>query len=231
MTIKSAKLKNTGEKLSGNAFFYVLILSIINVIVDIISSTAMNEVTNWWLYQITMTLYVLTMPLLAAAWVSYTYVVIHRGESINTLKKPVSFIMAPYFVYALIGLSNPFTGLFFRLSANMEYSRGILFMPLGVGFIMLYSLIGVIMVWFNRHKIFPRSNILLMASFFISTAISIWVQLANPGWLIINACYAIVYVWCDMTLEEQRRKVLYEKIKKQNLQLEEIAQKAEQAAQ
>lgn len=41
--------------------------------------------------------------------------------------------MIPYVVYSLLAASNPFTGLFFKLSPEMEYSRGILFMPIGAG--------------------------------------------------------------------------------------------------
>ncbi|NCB34070.1 MAG: response regulator, partial [Erysipelotrichia bacterium] len=59
----------------------------------------------------------------------------------------------------------------------------------------------------------------------------IWVQLANPGWLFINACYAIIYVWCDMTIEEQRRKVLAEELKQKNKQLEEAVERAGIASQ
>lgn len=33
--------------------------------------------------------------------------------------------------------------------------------------------------------------------------------MANPGWLIINAGYAIVYIWCDLIVEDQRRQELY----------------------
>ncbi len=91
----------------------------------------------------------------------------------------------------------------------MEYSRGILFMPIGVGAIMFYSAIGLVIVLFHRKKIVPPVNALLLITFFLITAIFTWIQLANPGWLIINAGYAIVYIWCDLTVEDQRRQELY----------------------
>ena len=87
--------------------------------------------------------------------------------------------------------TNPFTGLFFKLSENIEYERGIFFMPVGVGMIMLYSVIGLLMVIFYRKKLVPKTNVALMSAFFPVTAVFIWVQLANPGWLIINASYAM----------------------------------------
>lgn len=54
--------------------------------------------------------------------------------------------------------TNPFTGLFFKLSENIEYERGILFMPVGVGMIMLYSVIGLLMVIFYCKKLVPKTN-------------------------------------------------------------------------
>lgn len=46
----------------------------------------------------------------------------------------------------------------------------------------------------------------------------------------INASYAVIYVWCDITVEEQRRQVLYNEINRKNQELENVAQKAESAA-
>ena len=59
--------------------YFVLVFSIISVLIDIVSSAAMNWAASWWVYQITMTVYVASMPLLAAVWVGYAYVLIHRG--------------------------------------------------------------------------------------------------------------------------------------------------------
>lgn len=217
--------------IQGDSFFFVLVFSIISVIIDIVSSTAMNDVTNWWVYQITMTIYVISMPLLAATWVGYAYVVIHKDYPLKKLLKHISFMMIPYGIYALAALSNPFTGLFFKLSENLDYERGILFMPVGVGFIMLYSAIGLFLVIFYWKKITPRFNAVLMTAFFAITTTFIWIQLANPGWLIINASYAVVYVWCDISVEDQRRKELYKDIREKNDELKVVADKAEQAAQ
>ena len=125
--------------MQAKAFYMVLIFSIINVVIDIVSSLSMNWASDWWPYQITMTVYVMSMPLLAAVWVGYAYVLIHKNYEKKRLQRDISLIMFPYAVYMLVALSNPFTGLFFRLSQDMEYTRGPLFMSVGVGFIMLYS--------------------------------------------------------------------------------------------
>ena len=229
MFVKEFTQKAAKRDAQSNAFFMVLVFSIINVIIDIISSIAMNEATDWWLYEICMTTYVASMPLLAAVWVAYAYVTIHKNDGTQKLKRGIMTLMAPYIAYVFIAIPNPVTGWFFRLSSSMEYARGPLFMSVGVGFIMMYSILGMLLVIINRKKILPRINVALLLSFFITTACFIWVQLANPGWLIINASYAIVYVWCDITVEEQRRIELYEEINRKNAELKIAVERAETA--
>lgn len=230
MLLKERSQRRKRSDTQSNAFYLVLIVSILNVIIDIISSLEMNLALHWWPYQITMTIYTASMPLLAAIWVCYAYVLIHKDYTIKHLNRDMIAILAFYGVYALLALSNPFTELFFHLSKDMKYTRGVLIIPLGVGSIMAYSAFGLILVLVNFKKILPRSNAFLLMIFFLVTACSIWIQLANPGWLVINASYAVIYVWCDITVEEQRRQVLYNEINRKNQELENVAQKAESAA-
>lgn len=229
MLMKERPFHGRERDVQSRAFFQVLIISIFNVIVDIVSSQAMNSLPGWWLYQLVMTVYVATMPLLAAVWVAYAYVLIFKDRPTGALRKGILGLMIPYILYVLLALTNPFTGLFFRLSPTMEYSRGPLFMTVGVGMIMVYSAWGFLLVLCNRKRIFPRINVALLTSFFVTTAFFIWVQLANPGWLIINASYAIVYIWCDFTIEEERRAKLYRQINQKNIELKETAERAESA--
>ncbi len=230
MLLKERSQREKRSDTQSNAFYLVLIVSILNVIIDIVSSLAMNLALHWWPYQITMTIYTASMPLLAAIWVCYAYALIHKDYTIKHLNRDMIAILAFYGVYALLALSNPFTELFFHLSKDMKYTRGVLIIPLGVGSIMAYSAFGLILVLVNFKKILPRSNAFLLMIFFFVTACSIWIQLANPGWLVINASYAVIYVWCDITVEEQRRQVLYNEINRKNQELENVAQKAESAA-
>lgn len=151
--------------MQSDAFYVVLLLSIVSVIIDLVSSTAMNMASNWWVFQITMTVYVVSMPLLAATWVGYAYVLIHKDDHLGETLKKMTVIMLPYAAYSLLALTNPFTGLFFTLSENVEYKRGVLFMPVGVGFIMLYSFIGLILILFNRKKIVQSYNAGLLTAF------------------------------------------------------------------
>lgn len=231
MLIKNHLQRKDRDDMQGKAFYLVLIFSIITNTIDILSSVAMNHATNWWIYQLTMTLYVISMPLLAAVWVCYAYILIHKEEPGLSIRHNLTFILLPYAIYALVAASNPFTGLFFHLSLDMEYSRGILFMPVGVGSIMFYSAFGLIIVLAHRKKIQPSINVVLLTAFFVTTACFIWVQLANPGWLIINASYAVVYIWCDSTVEDRRRRELYHEISEKNIELKETAERAESATQ
>lgn len=230
MLIKEHSLRKEGQDVQGKAFYLVLVFSILNDVIDIASSSAMNWANGWWIYQIMMTVYVASMPLLAAVWVAYAYVLIHREYPLKQLQKDIAFLMIPYALFLVLAFSNPFTGLFFRLSPQIEYTRGPLFMPVGVGFIMLYSVIGLFLVFWNRKRIVPASNGILVMAFFVTTGCTIWIQLANPGWLIINASYAVIYIWCDITVEEQRRKALYQEINRKNEELEIVARWAESAA-
>lgn len=59
MLIKNHLYRKDKQDLQGKAFYYLLIFSIVSNLIDIVSSLAMNGVSNWWLYQITMTLYVI----------------------------------------------------------------------------------------------------------------------------------------------------------------------------
>lgn len=155
--------------IQSDSFYFVLVFSIISVVIDIISSVAMNDVTNWWFYQIAMTIYVISMPLLAAVWVGYACTLIYIDLSLKQILQKISILMIPYAVYTLVAITNPVTGLFFTLSPAIEYKRGILFMPVGVGSIMLYSFMGLLLVFLNWKKISPRSNAVLIMTFFIIT--------------------------------------------------------------
>ena len=231
MFIKERRDTRGRRDVQARAFYLVLIFSIVSVAVDITSSMAMNDLPGWVAYQFIMTLYVVTMPLLAAVWVAYAYVLIHKDDPPRKRTIGIGLLMLPYVLYILLAVSNPTTELFFRLTTDMEYTRGPLFMPVGVGAIMLYSAIGLLLALVNWKKITPRINCALLIAFFLTTACFIWVQLAHPGWLIINASYAIVYVWCDFTVESQRRAELYHELNRKNQELKVTAERAESAAQ
>lgn len=78
----------------------------------------------------------------------------------------------------------------------------------------MYSAFGLLLVIRNWQKIAPRYNAVLLMMFFIITAWFTCIQLVHSGCLIINASYAVIYIWCDITVEDQRRKELYKEIQK-----------------
>lgn len=231
MFIKERTQRKSERDIQSRAFYLVLVFSIVNVVIDILSSLAMNAPAPWLEYETAMTIYVASMPMLAVVWTCYAYVLIHKEDERPHLHRGLAAIIAPYVVYVLLALTNPFTELFFHLTKNLDYSRGMLFMPVGVGMIMFYSAVGFLQALVNRKKIVPSSNVGLLMAFFITTALFIWIQLANPGWLVINASYAAVYVWCDITVEDQRRQALYQQINQSNEALKAALDRAEAATQ
>ena len=148
----------------------VLIFSIINVVIDIFSSLAMNAPAPWLEYETAMTIYVASMPMLAVVWTCYACVLIHKDDEQPRIRRGITAIVAPYVLYVMLALTNPFTELFFHLTRNLDYERGMLFMPIGVGTIMFYSVVGILQVLIHRKKIVPPSNVGLLLAFFITTA-------------------------------------------------------------
>ena len=209
-------------------FAMVLATSLASTVIDIVASLAMNQCWPWWGYQIAMSLYCMTMPCLAAAWLCYTMAVLFAAQSWAWIWRRLRFLLLPMALNLVLAATNPVTGLYFRLSPELVYSRGPLFLPFGIGLIFCYSLVCLAMVAANAAKMRPRSHAFLLASFFLVSDLAILIQLACPGWLIINASYAIVYLLCDMTLEEERRAALYRKIQEQNASLERAVQETEQ---
>ena len=230
MLFKERTQKKNETDLQSRAFYLVLIFSIVNVVIDIFSSLAMNAPAPWLEYETAMTIYVASMPMLAVVWTCYAYVIIHKSDQTH-IRRGLAAIIIPYILYVILALTNPFTELFFHLTKDLDYARGVLFMPVGVGTIMFYSMVGILQVLIHRKKILPPSNVGLLMAFFITTALFIWIQLAHPGWLVVNASYAAVYVWCDITVEDQRRQELYRQINKSNEALKSALDRAEAATQ
>jgi hypothetical protein len=148
MLVKNHRIKQD-TSIRHQMFSWVLIISIFSVVVDIVSSTVMNECKNWWFYQIIMTFYVMTMPLLAAAWEGYSITLV-SGENRNEVFRRVKLSLIPYVVFCALAVTNPWTELFFHLSKTMVYSRGVLFVPMGIGLYTAYSLAAIAVVLRGR---------------------------------------------------------------------------------
>jgi signal transduction histidine kinase/ActR/RegA family two-component response regulator len=212
----------------GRAFFLLLASGVFTTVVDILSSDAMNGLGGWAFYEGTMTLYSAIMPLPTISWIAFLLSLIYV-DSWSEVTRRASLLAAPYLVYLGLALSNPWTGLFFTLSPDMAYARGPLFLSMGVGSYVLYSLLGFVILLANRKRIEPKSNITLMASFFFLSLASTTLQLANPGWLIVASANAIGCLLADATLVEQGRQRLYHTIEEQNEALAEAVEREQEA--
>ena len=229
MLIKNRRTQRS-VTLQHKAFFVVLIISILAVMIDIISSLAMNYTDNWWYYQIIMTIYIISMPLIAVAWYGYSVTLISNKDD-ATILKIIKFSMIPYICYIAVAVTNPVTELFFSLSKDMVYSRGPLLTTLGVSTILLYSVMAVCMIIKGIDKFDSNSDGIILLLLFIFATMSIFLQILFPGTLIVCAAYAVVYVFCDMTVEEEHRNSLYTEIERQNNSLREAIKEAEEANQ
>ncbi|WP_458863063.1 ATP-binding protein [Acidaminobacterium chupaoyuni] len=204
----------------------VLAVSMLNCFVDYISSTAMNFQDNWLLFESSLTLYFALMPTVTAIWMIYMLMLINDDQSAARMRRQIVLVLLPVVCYSLVALSNPWNEWFFSLTKEMEYSRGPLFWPLAIGFYGAYSVLGLVILVCNRKKVTPRSNMLFLSTFFVSSIFLLLIQVIIPGCLISELSYAVLFIFCDATVEEERRNQLVQKIQEQNLELAEAAKKA-----
>ncbi len=207
-----ALILNKQKTFTDRAFVIANILGLCSTVIDIFSSTVMNRLTNWWVYEISMILYGISAPMLTVLWVIYTVSIIYQWES-KKGRRAINIFLTPYLIYIVVCLTNPLHSLMFSLSENMEYARGPLFIPVGVGSQMLYALIGGLLVIVHSKKLEPRSTGPLLIGLYVFTTASYWVQILFPGCLIICSCYATAFLVCDAVFESHRREHLYRTVK------------------
>ncbi len=197
--------------------------------VDVFSSTVMNDLTGWWPYELGMIAYGLFAPLLTIEWVLYTVSVLYGGDERKTRRLFAAFLL-PYLAYALVCITNPIHQMMFTLSPELDYARGQLFIPLGIGSQMLYAAMGVGLVLINWRRLEHKSTGGILLFLYVMTTACYWIQAVTPGWLIISSAYAVSFLMCDATFESQRRAELYQEAKR-SLEEAERANAALQAAQ
>jgi len=207
----------------------VLIVSILSCVVDFASSTAMNAGDNWLFYEISLTAYYVLMPGVTAAWMVYMIVLISE-EGSPELRRRLILVLLPVACYSAAALCNPLNGAFFTLTKQMQYARGPLFWPLAVGFYSAYSLVGLLILFLNRKAVTPKSNMLFLSTFFVASIIIPFVQAMSPGLLIAEPSYAVLYILCDATVEEEKRSRLVQRIREQNETLQKTAEAANAAS-
>ena len=123
MLVKS--LRRRGQRdWQQKLLIVVLAVSMLNCLVDYVSSTAMNLNDNWLLYEGSLTLYYALMPTVTAVWMVYMLILIHSDQSSTRLRHQIMIVLLPIVCYFLLAMSNPWNNWFFSLSKKMEYSRG-----------------------------------------------------------------------------------------------------------
>ncbi len=207
----------------------VLAVCILNTVVDYVSSEEMNRQDSWMLYQLSLTAYYTLMPSVTAAWMFYLIVLI-TPENTRQFYVRTAAAMLPVALYMIAAASNPMNGGFFTLSRDMVYARGPLFWPLGIGFYTAYSLSGLAALLINYRKVTPQSNKLFLFTYFFFSIVFIFVQIFHPGWLVEKLTYAVLYIFCDATVEEEKRQQFVCTIRKQNIALRANADAANAAS-
>ncbi len=208
--IFKAFLLNKEKTFTDRTFALTLILGFWGTVIDIVSSSIMNHPRNWWVYEVSMIAYLLFSPLLTVVWVIYTVSLVEKEET--KAKRLVWIFVLPYFFYALLCVTNPAHELLFALNPELDYSRGPLFLWMVVGSQMFYAALGTVMILVRWKDIVPRCTGWLLIGLYVSATSSYWIQIANPGWLITCAAYAVVFLICDAVFETQRREKLYQSV-------------------
>lgn len=229
MLIKSLHQKGPRDP-QQKLLMVVLGVSMLNCVVDFISSTAMNLNSNWLLYEISLTLYFALMPTVTAAWIVYMIVLINSYQCSTKIRLQLFLVLLPVICYFLLAISNPWNSLFFSLSKNMQYTRGPMFWPLAICFYSAYSMLGLVILIFNHKRVTPRSNMLFLSTFFIASIFLLEIQVLFQGSLISEISYAVLFIFCDATVEEEKRDQLVQKIQEQNIELEKSVKKASSAS-
>ncbi len=229
MLIKSLRRKGQRDR-QQKLLMIVLGVSMLNCVVDFISSTAMNLNNNWLLYEVSLTLYFALMPTVTAAWIVYMLVLIHSYQCSTRIRQQLFLVLLPVICYFILAISNPWNSLFFSLSKDMRYTRGPMFWPLAICFYSVYSMLGLVILIFNHKKLTQRSNMLFLSTFFIASIFLLEIQVQFPGSLISEISYAVLFIFCDATVEEEKREQLVQKIQEQNIELEKSVKKASSAS-
>jgi signal transduction histidine kinase len=188
----------------------------------------MNLGTHWFWYSFFLDLYYATIPAVNGAWLIYLIYLLYP-EGSRKLKIALWIAELPLPLYIIIALSNPFTGAFFTLSKDMVYTRGPLFQPVAIDFYTVYAVLGLAFVLLKWKQIHERYNRLFLLTFFLASIFIQQVQVMHPGWLIAEITYAVLFVLCDATVEDEKRGQLIRQIQQQNASLKEAVDNANRA--
>lgn len=187
----------------NKSFVWCLRSGIIMTAIDIAASVIMDIPFSRPLYHILMTLYLLVQDLMIVMWIMYALTILYKSDD-KGRKCITRGMWLLYAAYALLVLTNPWTGFFFTLGENMEYARGPLFLPCLLGLYYIYAISLVVMTIIRRGHIpegYPKI-VLVIQPIILSVAIPI--QLLNPGWLTIFPAYMLCLVLAFLYFQNLR---------------------------
>lgn len=227
-------IRNISEKrnkdLQYRVFFIVLIMSIISAAVDSASALALNMRESWICCDITLTLFMMTIPMLPLAWYCYSIVLMDDRDD-RTKIRIMKIAAIPFICYMVIAATNPINHWFYNLTDTMIYSRGTLYYSLGISMMLIYSVLAILVLIRGRNKFDSKADGILLIVLFALAASSICLEALVPGLLIVRVAYAVLYTFCSMTVESNYKEHLYRQIEKQNESLKVAIKDAKEANQ
>jgi len=207
---------------------WMLLVSMGLTLIDLISSIVMNGYGGYMLYLVVTTLYYATATILACVWLIYVYMQVDGGHLHMT---PLRWIAAvvPQVIITLVALSSPWTGAVFTVTKDMVYSRGPLFMSFTLLYEIYYPAVGLLTIAVYHKRIQPQSSVVPMVLFFLIIPVATMLQLRFPGTLLICLAFAVIFIVDDLTIETERRNMLYAQLENQNEKLAAAVKMAEHA--
>ena len=216
--------------LQHKLFFMLLILSMISAGIDCLSAIALNLHNSWVFCDVTLTLFMMTIPMLSLVWYYYSFALMDKRSDEQKLRF-MKLITIPYAIYIVIAATNPWNHWFFKLTEDMVYSRASLYYYLGISLMLIYSIMSIAVLIRGCNNFTSKSDGILLIIIFAMAASSICLEALIPGLLIVRVAYAVLYTFCSMTVESERRENLYKQLDEQNESLKEAVEDARQANQ
>lgn len=172
--------------------------------VDIAASVIMELPSPAFLYHLLMTLYFLCIELVMVEWFLYVLTILYPGD--EKKRRAISgAVLGVYGLYALFVVSNPWTGVIYRLGPNNEYSRGPLFAMMIVLF-SLYTLVLFALILLCRKRVPANISGLILPVMPIVEGAAVAAQLSIPGTLLIMPAYMVCLVLAYLFLQTARAK-------------------------
>lgn len=174
----------------NKCFVRCLRAGIAMTLIDIAASLVMDFPFSRSAYYILMTSYLLMLELMSLLWLMYELSILYEdgAETVRFIKIGAYVL---YAVYVLLVLSNPWSELLFSLGENMQYTRGVLFIPVLACLKCIFSAALLILIVARRKSIPPSYPIAVLILQPLIVGSATIVQLLNPGWLLICSAYML----------------------------------------